>query len=218
MTGLLLVLALAAPPLFQELAPAAPTQPAPIRLNGVWDINKDLSTKPIGAPGDRQGGDSGRGGGRPGGGGSMPGGGGGRGGGMRGGGGGGSRGGGNAEDMRKARDMMQELGQAPARLTVISRSDAVTVTDPEGVVRKFIVDGKTSKVAMNGSTIEVKSKWDGEVLKQEFKAGPATFIRTLETTTDGHQLVVTITPKGDGGGLAGPSFLRFVYDHSQLQY
>ncbi len=142
----------------------------------------------------------------------MPGG---RGGGMRGGGGG--RPGGNGGDMRKARDVMQELGQSPSRLTIISRPEAVTITDPEGVTRKFVVSGKKDTVAINGSTIEVKSQWDGEVLKQEFKAGDATFVRTLETTVDGHQLVVTITPKGDGGGMGGPSFLRFVYDRSQLQ-
>lgn len=215
MTGLLLVLTLVSPatrPAPQTPAPAAASQPAPMRLNGVWDLNKDLSTKPMAQPGDRQGGDSSgaSGGGRPSGG-SM--GGGRRGGGMRGGGGGR---GGNPEDMRKARDVMQELGQSPAHLNIVSKPDAVTLTDPEGVVRKFVVDGKTDKVAINGSTIEVKSKWDGEVLKQEFKVGSATFARTLETTTDGHQLVVTVTPKGDGAG-AGPSFLRFVYDRSQLQ-
>lgn len=133
--------------------------------------------------------------------------------------GGGLRGGGGAspDDMRKARAIMQELEQSPSRLTIVSRPDAVTLTDPEGVVRKFVTDGKTDKVAINGNTIEVKSKWDGEVLTQEFKAGSAKFIRTLETTVEGHQLVITVTPKGDGGGVAGPAFMRFVYDHSSMQ-
>lgn len=216
MTGLFLVLALGVVPLAQEPA-TAPQQPAHVRLNGVWDLNKDLSTKPMAAPGER-GGDSGeRGSGRSGsggGGGSMPGGmGGGRGGGMRGGGG---EGRGNAGDLRKARDVMQELGQSPRRLTIVSKPTEISTADPEGVVRKFVVDGKTEKVAISGNTIEVKSKWDGEVLTQEFKAGSAKFIRTIETTIDGHQLVVTVTPKGDGGSAAAPAFLRFVYDRSQL--
>jgi len=145
----------------------------------------------------------------------MPGGMGGRGG-MRG---GGMRGGGGAspDDLRKARAIMQELGQSPERLTIVSRPDAVTLTDTEGVVRKFVTDGKTDKVAINGNTIEVKSKWDGEALTQEFKAGSAKFTRTLETTVEGHQLVITVTPNGGGGGAAGPAVMRFVYDHASMQ-
>ena len=131
-------------------------------------------------------------------------------------GGGGGRGG-NADDMRKARDVMEELGQSPARLTIVSRIDSVNFTDADGMVRKFATDGKTEKVALNGSTIEVKSKWSGEVLSQEFKAGSAKFIRDIETTIDGHQLVITVTPKGNAGGASGASILRFVYDRSELQ-
>jgi hypothetical protein len=220
MTGLLLCLSLLASPSAQAAAAQTPREPAPVRLNGVWDLNKDISTKPM-APrpeSGREGDDGGRsGGGRPGGGGGgrMPGMGGGRGGGMRGGGGG--RSGGSAEDIRKARSVMEELSQSPDRLTIVSKPDAVSITDPSGVIRKFVPNDKTEKVAMNGETIEVKSKWDGEVMTQEFKAGSAKFTRTIETTVDGHQLVITVMPKGDGGGVAGPSFMRFVYDRSQLQ-
>lgn len=215
MTGLFLCLSLIATPQQAPASAPAPVAAADVRLNGVWDVNKDLSTKPAAPPnqggrdGD-QGGD--RSGGGPGGGGGR----GGRGGGMRGGGGGG-RSGGSPEDMRKARDLMQELGQAPARLTIVSRRESVSITDPEGVIRKFVSSGKKDSVAINGSTIEVKSKWDGEVFSQEFNAGSAKFIRTIETSIDGHQMVITVTPKGDGGGIAGPSFMRFVYDRSQLQ-
>jgi hypothetical protein len=93
----------------------------------------------------------------------------------------------------------------------------VSLTDDEGVIRKFVANGKGDKVAINGSETDVKTKWDGDVLTQEFKVGSAKFVRTIETTTDGHQLVITVTPKGDGGGVAGPAFLRFVYDRSRLQ-
>ena len=211
MLNLLFCLSLLVSPVGQAPLHPETFQPAPVRLNGVWDINKDLSTKPMATAGER-GGEGDRGG--SGGGGRSGGMGGGRGGGMRGGGGGGR---GNADDMRKVRDLMQELGQSPSRLTIVSKSDAVNISDPEGVIRRFAVDGKTEKVAINGSPIEVKSKWDGEVLSQEFKVGSAKFIRAIETTVEGHQLVITVTPKGDAGGVAGPTFLRFVYDRSQLQ-
>lgn len=131
--------------------------------------------------------------------------------------GGGGREGGNGEDMRKAREVMQEIGQSPIRLNIVSRPESVSISDPDGVVRKFAIDGKTEKVAINGSAIEVKSKWDGDVLSQEFKVGSAKFVRTVETTTDGHQLVITIKPKGDSGAAAGPAVLRFVYDRAPLR-
>lgn len=132
---------------------------------------------------------------------------------MRGGGpdGGGASGG----DMQKVRAVMQELGQSPARLTIVSRDGAVSITDPEGVNRRFIANGKSEKVAINGSTVEVKSTWDGEPLTQEFKAGNARFVRTFETTTDGRQLVVTVTPKD--GAASGPGFQRFVYARAETR-
>lgn len=112
---------------------------------------------------------------------------------------------------------MEELGRSPVRLVIASKADSVSITDPDGVIRKFVTDGKTDKVAINGSTIDVKSKWDGEVLDQEFKAGSAKVSRTIETTIDGHQLVITVMPKGDGGGAAGPSFRRFVYGRTDIR-
>jgi len=213
MHSLLLSLALLALPGAQQAAPTVPAVPVvaavpagpresgPVRLNGIWDLNKDLSTKPNVVPADA--------GGRSGGGG------GGRGGGMRGGGGGGSRPGAGA--MNEVRALLRDLEQSAVRLTIVSRPDSVSVTDTEGVIRKFVTDGKPDKVAINGTTIDVKSKWDGDVLNQEFRAGSAKFLRSVETTTDGHQLLITITPKGDGGGVAGPAYMRFVYDRSQLQ-
>jgi len=130
--------------------------------------------------------------------------------------GGGGRGGPN-DSMREVRALLRDLEQSAVRITIVSRPESVSVTDAEGVIRKFVINGKTDKVAINGNTIDVKSKWDGDVLNQEFKAGSITFIRTVETTIEGRQLLITITPKGDKAGVAGPSFMRFVYDRSQLQ-
>ena len=198
-----------------------PQQPAPDRLNGIWDLNKDQSTKPMAAPGGRGDDPGGRpGGGGPPGGGGMPGGGppggmgGGRGGGMRGGGGPDGPGG-NSDDMKKLRAVMQEIGQAPVRLMIASHDGIVSITDPEGVVRRFAVTGKMEKVAINGSTIEITSAWAGESLSQEFKVGSNRFVRTIDTTPDGRQLLVTMTPKGNNAtGTAAVQ--RFVYDRGNL--
>lgn len=209
MTSLLLALSLLVLPAGQEAVSAVPHESGVVRLNGIWDLNKDLSTKPAATPAE-PGNQAGSPGGQSGGGQY---GGGGRGGGMRGGGG---RGGPN-DSMREVRALLRDLEQSAVRITIVSRPESVSVTDAEGVIRKFVINGKTDKVAINGNTIDVKSKWDGDVLNQEFKAGSITFIRTVETTIEGRQLLITITPKGDKAGVAGPSFMRFVYDRSQLQ-
>lgn len=199
------------PALFVSLAfviSSPPQQPAPTplsaaeRLNGAWTLNKDLSTKPAAAPG--QGGSSGdRGGG---------------GGGRRGGFGGGRMGGGRSggarsriQDGVKAMALIRELGQSPDALTMVLHDAALSITDSDGVSRRFTVNGKSETVAIGGDTIDVKSRWDDDALEQEFKVGSTKLIRTIETTTDGHQLVITVRPKGEDERQGG-RFDRFVYD------
>jgi hypothetical protein len=175
---------------------------APQRLNGVWTINKDLSTKPMAPPtgagdeGDRSGG--GRSGGGPPGRG-MP-------------GGGPPEGrGGNPDDMRKALAVMQELSLQSARLTITASAESMQVTDDGGVTRRFEATGKTQNVPFNGQLTDVKTKWDHEVLTQEIKAGDMTLTRTWETSTDGHQLAITVTTSGSDGPRQPPT--RLVYEH-----
>lgn len=109
--------------------------------------------------------------------------------------------------------LIRELGQSPETLTIVLHDAALNITDSDGVSRKFAVDGKTEKVAIGGDSIEVKSRWTDDTLEQEFKVGSTSLVRTLETTTDGHQLVITVRPKKDDG--AG-RFDRFVYERKAL--
>jgi hypothetical protein len=181
-------------------APAsAPAQ----RVSGVWALNKDLSTKPASLPRQNpQGGDRGGGGGRRGGfgGGRM---------------GGGRSGGGRSSgrDAITAMSLIRELGLSPEQLTIVLHDAALTITDSDGVSRKFAVDGKSEKVAIGGDSIDVKSRWHDEAIEQEFKIGSTKLVRLIETTTDGHQLVISVRPaKDDGAG----RFDRFVYDRKPL--
>ena len=187
----------------------APVRPAPERLSGVWSLNKDLSTAPPAGPADgRGGGERGRGGpggGRSGMGGGRPGGGMGRGGGRS----------GAEAGQAQARAVFEEFGRAPATWMIARTPEAVSFTDPDGVVRRFAPTGKTEKVAMNGEIVAVKSAWQGDVLTQTAKAGGATIVRAIETTTDGRQLVVTITRKGGVSGDVPP--LRFVDQRAELR-
>lgn len=192
-------------------APAVASAPTPVipaaeRVSGVWTVNRDLSTKPATPPGqDGRGGDRGGGGG----GGRRGGFGGGR---MGGGRSGGGRSGGRG-DAAKAMSLIRELGQSPEQLTIVLHDAALTMTDSDGVSRKFSVDGKGEKVAIAGDSVDVKSRWHDDAIEQEFKMGPTKLIRLIETTTDGHQLVITVRPEKDDG--AG-RFDRFVYDRKPL--
>jgi hypothetical protein len=176
----------------------APTAPAPERLNAVWALNKDLSTKPA-AVADRIGGGEDRSGGA------------GRRGGFSGGRGGGRGRGGAPGDAQQAMRLLRELGQSPDTLTIVSRDGLVSITDNDGVTRRFTANGKAEKVAIAGETIDVKTRWTDEVLDQEFKIGSTTLVRMIETTTDGHQLVITVKPKKESELSVG-QIQRFVYD------
>jgi hypothetical protein len=182
------------------LAADGPPQAARPVLSGAWSMNKSLGTAPgsVGMPDDdgEMRGAGRRGGGGPGGG---PGGGGmGRGGGFPGGGGGGMRGrsddGRRREDMAARRELMQELMQLPARVTIAQDGDKVTFIEPDGVVRSYLANDKVEKHQLQNGTIETKTRWDTDALVMELKAnGGATITRRFAVRGDPRQLEVTTT-------------------------
>jgi len=183
-----------------------------VNLSGAWELNRDLSSAPGGMPGP-DGGGRGRGGaGRPGGG---FGGGGGRGGfgGM-----GGDRQGGagsmgpSPEEMERQRAVMQEVMQLPAKLTIAQDGDKVMFTEPDGVVRTYLANGKSEKHQLTSGTIETKSSWDGTQLRMEITSGGrGKLIRTFAVREAPRRLEVTTAVDG------APKDSRriIVYDESQ---
>ena len=175
---------------------AAQSAPASSPLVGVWTLNKDLSNAQGTTPdrGDR--GDRGGYGGRRGGGGGGFGGGGRRGGGGFGGGGfGGGRGGGgargNPDDMRRMREAMQEITEAPDRMTITQSESMVIITTGDGRTTRFSTDNK--KVKDDSTGIERKTRWDKEQLVSEISnAGPGKITQTFAVNPDTHQLTVTL--------------------------
>ena len=184
-----------------------------VNLSGEWELNRDLSSAPGGMPGP-DGGGRGRGGaGRPGGG---FGGGGGRGG--FGGMGGGRQGGGpgtmgpSPEEMERQRAVMQEVMQLPAKLTIAQDGDKVMFTEPDGVVRTYLANGKSEKHQLTRGTIDTKSSWDGSQLRMEITAGGRDkLIRTFTVREAPRRLEVTTAFDG------APKDSRriVVYDESQ---
>jgi hypothetical protein len=171
-------------------------------LGGLWQLNRDLSA-PAGGAGGEMGAPGGGGRGGRGGGGGMggPGGGMGRGGGGRGGPGGGPP---NQEDMQRMRDVMRELMQPAARLTIVQREDTISFTDDQGRVRKFVANGKDEKHQLDAATIETKSRWKDGTLVIEWETGRGpTVIRSYRVDPSVNQLVIETTMKGGRGPGSG---------------
>jgi hypothetical protein len=201
-----------APPAQTPPAQTAPTQaatPDPARLTGQWHFNKDLSTLPPdpSEQGSQSGGNS-----RPGGGGRGGyGGGGGRGGyGGRGGGGYGGRGGYgggggqssiSSDDMAKMRALRLELAEPPDTLTVVVGASDVTFTDGHGLTRKYKTDDKKQTIELEpGIKVDTVSRWDGDIFKTDFTAGPMKVTESCQVTVQGHMMVISVSTLSNRGG------------------
>jgi hypothetical protein len=175
-------------------------------LSGAWELNRDLSSAPGGLPGgaDRGaggpgprgagGGGAGRMGGRggrgPGGGGPGGVGGGARGGGARGGGPSGS-GRPSSEQIEAGRALMQEVMELPARFTIIQDGAKVIVTEPDGVVRTYLANGKAEKHQLTNGTIQTTTAWDGPSLVMTIAVGERMKVaRTFTVREDPRRLEV----------------------------
>ncbi len=179
----------------------AAARTASVDLTGQWTMNRDLSSAPGGMPGPDGGGTRrGPGGGRPGGGGGGRvgggfGGGAGRGGGLPGGAAGGQRP--SSEDMERQRALMQEVVQLPSRFTLTQDGNKVVFIEPDGVVRTYVVNGKTEKHQLTNGTIDTKTSWDGEQLRMEISAGGrATLVRTFGLRSEPRRLEVVTSFDG----------------------
>jgi hypothetical protein len=176
------------------LAADGPPQGARPVLSGAWSMNKSLGTAPgsVGMPDDDgdMPGPGRRGGGGPGGGGMGR-------GGFPAGGGGGMRGRPDdrrREDMAARRELMQELMELPARVTIAQDGDKVTFIEPDGVVRSYLANDKVEKHQLQNGTIETKSRWEADALVMELKpSGGMTITRRYAVRGDPRQLEVTTT-------------------------
>jgi hypothetical protein len=149
------------------------------KLTGTWVLNRDLSTG-FGAPA------RGRGGLRP----RplyaaaapvVP---------QRGGGGAGAS---EATDLtpeqRAEQAAIRQLQQIEARITIKAAADAVTFIDTRGE-HTYAISDKTSEFFVASSPVKVKSKWDKQVLKQEFTNPQAKLVETWSVDSSDH-LVLT---------------------------
>jgi hypothetical protein len=174
----------------------ARAQAPPQTIVGVWALNAELSDVPH-STGDHDGsGDESHGRyGRGGGGGGHRG-----GGGFSGGFGGGSRGTGGAphgtpEEMQRHANAVRDILQPAERLT-ITRTDAmVIVTTNDGRTTRLATDG--SKVKDDSTGIERRTRWEGERLVSDISgAGPGKITETYALDAESHRLVMTLQADG----------------------
>jgi hypothetical protein len=215
----------ASPRPIQEKPTESAGAATPARMMGVWHFNKELSTlmpDPESAPdpgAGRRGPTGGYGGG--GGGGGR----GGRGGGGRGGfggAGGGARpepgasgGRGSTDDVLKARALTRDLADVPATLTIIVADTHVTITNDRGTVRKFTTDDAVQEIDLGGTKVTVKTKWDQDILAQEWTAGKTKISETYQVTVQGHMLVVRIAPIDSGNAATAAPPFKYVFDKAE---
>ena len=72
---------------------------------------------------------------------------------------------------------LRQLQQIDARITIKASATEITFTDTRGE-RTYVVNDKTSEMVVSGSPVKVKSKWDKQVLKQEFSNPQAKLVQT----------------------------------------
>ena len=139
------------------------------KLSGTWVLNRELSPGFRAAPGRRGGGAgplfavaglAGQRGGR---------------------GGGGAGGASDASDLtpqqRAEQAAMRQLQQITEKIVITASAETVTFADTRGE-RTFTVNDKSTKIDVGGSPVNVKSKWDKNVLRQEFSNTQAKLIET----------------------------------------
>lgn len=92
-------------------------------------------------------------------------------------------------EQRAAQAAMRQLQQIGERIVIRASAESVTFTDTRGE-RTFAIDDKTSRIDVDGSPVNVKSKWDKNALKQEFSNTQAKLVETW-VVDDARRLVLT---------------------------
>ena len=160
------------------LQPATPADVA-VRMSGRWTLNASLSDQGSGRGGGRGGGAQFalastpvQRGGRGGGGGSEP--------------------GVVMPDMTDAEAAAQRalatVQEFPPEMTIQATVTQITFRDPRGD-SVFEIDGKAKAIAVPGSTIKVKTRWDRATLRQEVSSSMRIVQRTWSVDADGRLLL-----------------------------
>ena len=95
------------------------------------------------------------------------------------------------EEAENSRQLVAEVRNPPARLTIAQRANTITVTDERGRVRTYHADGRESFTPLDAAPVATVSRWDGGRLVIRYKVEPGREIRyTVSRRANPPQLVV----------------------------
>ena len=159
-----------------------PAAPAPIDLDGAWKLNRELSQFPpdLGFGMDVVGGgkttmtDPGRGGGgqsvNPGLASNRP---------------------ASREEAQNSRQLVDEVRNPPASLTIAQNGGAIVVTDDRGRARTYHPDGREAFTPLDAAPVATVSRWEGSRLVIRYKVEPGREVRyTVSRKASPPQLVI----------------------------
>jgi hypothetical protein len=95
------------------------------------------------------------------------------------------------DDVRRARQLTDEVRNPPARLTVIQTGSSLTIVDERGRTRIFSLDGRDDVQQLDGTVAATTAKWEAGRLVIRYKVEQDRELRyTLSRKSDPPQLVV----------------------------
>ena len=116
------------------------------------------------------------------------------------------------EDMKRMRNVVREASESPDQIVIAPGDGVVTITDSNGLVRKFVTNYKKEKHPTTAGAVETKTKWEGASLVVETSAGSGLKVtRLYRLAPEGRQLVVEVKIENSNLPQKMPP-MRFVYD------
>ena len=95
------------------------------------------------------------------------------------------------EEAENSRQLVAEVRNPPARLTIAQRANAITVTDERGRARTYHADGRESFTPLDAAPVATVSRWDAGRLVIRYKVEPGREVRyTVSRRASPPQLVV----------------------------
>jgi len=118
------------------------------------------------------------------------------------------------EEMKRIRDLLRELMEAPARLTMALDGEAVAFVDEDGRVRRYVANGQAEKHQLAAGTVQTKTRWDGPSLIIETEAREGMRLKQTYSLEPGTgRLAVTTSMEGSRAPQDRPP-LKAVYDRA----
>ena len=83
---------------------------------------------------------------------------------------------------------MNQIEQLAPTMTIKATAESASITDQRGE-QSCTINGKSAKVDLSGARIDMKCRWDKDVLRQDFSSTRTRLTRTWGIDENGHLIV-----------------------------